>query len=143
VIELADTSAWVWSRRSGIAGMREAFDASLVDGFVATCDVVKLELLHGARSRDAFVEIREGLDALPACPLGGREWDRSLWIYEQLAGQDEVTHRSVGHPAALVAAAAESAGVTVLHYNAAFERIAAVTGQRVRRLTPPPAAPPG
>ena len=143
MIELADTSAWVWSRRSGIAGMREAFDAALVDGFVATCDVVKLELLHGARSRDAFAEIREGLDALPACPLGGREWDRSLWIYEQLAGQGEVTHRSVGHPAALVAAAAESAGVTVLHYNAAFERIAAVTGQPVRRLTPPPAAPPG
>ena len=139
MIELADTSAWVWSRRSGIAGMREAFDASLVDGFVATCDVVKLELLYGARSPDAFAEIREGLDALPACPLGSREWERSLWVHEQLAGQGGV----VGHPAALVAAAAESAEVTVLHYNAAFERIAAVTGQPVRRLTPPPAAPAG
>ena len=140
MIELADTSAWVWSRRSGIAGMREAFDSALVDGFLATCDVVKLELLYGARSRDAFVEIREGLDALPACPLGGREWDRSLWIYEQLAGAGR---GSVGQSASLVAAAAESAGVTVLHYNAAFERIATVTGQPVRRLTPPPAAPPG
>ena len=139
MIELADTSAWVWSRRSGIAGMREAFDAALVDGFVATCDVVKLELLYGARSRGAFAEIREGLDALPPCPLGAREWERSLWIHEQLAGPGG----SVGHPAALVAAAAESAGVTVLHYNAAFDRIAAVTGQPVRRLTPPPAAPPG
>ena len=72
MIELADTSAWVWSRRSGIAGMREAFDAALVDGFMATCDVVKLELLYGARNRDAFAEIREGLDALPTCPLGGQ-----------------------------------------------------------------------
>ena len=143
MIELADTSAWVWSRRSGIAGMREAFDAALVDGFLATCDVVKLELLYGARDREAFDEIREGLDSLPKCPLGGSEWDRSLWIYERLAAQGGARHRSVGHPAALVAAAAESAGVTVLHYNAAFERIAAVTGQPVRRLTPPPAAPPG
>jgi predicted nucleic acid-binding protein len=138
VIQLADTSAWVWSRRSGIAGMREAFDVALVDGFVATCDVVQLELLSGARSREAFDEIREGLEALPSCPLGKAEWGRSLWVYEQLAAQGGVRHRSVGQATALVAAAAESAGLTVLHYNAAFERIASVTGQPVRRLAPPP-----
>jgi predicted nucleic acid-binding protein len=134
VIELADTSAWVWSRRSNSPERREHFDAALVDGFLAGCDVVKLELLFAARNPDAFAEIRAGLDAMPSCPLGEREWARALWVYEQMAGIGGVRHRSVGHAALLVAAAAESAGIPVLHYNAAFERIAAITGQPLRRL---------
>lgn len=133
MIELADTSAWVWSRRSNSPELRERFDANLVDGFLAVCDVVKLELLFGARNHDAFAEIRSGLDAMPACPIGDREWARALSVYERLA-EVGVRHRAVGHAALLVAAAAESAGVPVLHYNAAFERIAAITGQPLRRL---------
>jgi predicted nucleic acid-binding protein len=43
-------------------------------------------------------------------------------------------HRSVQHPDLLVAAAAERAGIAVLHHDQDFDRIAAVTGQPTSRL---------
>jgi predicted nucleic acid-binding protein len=45
-------------------------------------------------------------------------------------------HRRVKHPDLLIAAAAESAGVPVLHYDRDFEAIAAVTGQPMRWIAP-------
>ena len=40
------------------------------------------------------------------------------------------------HPDLLIAAAAEAAGVTILHYDEDYDRIAALTGQAVRWLAP-------
>jgi hypothetical protein len=40
-------------------------------------------------------------------------------------------------PDLLVAAAAEDAGLVVLHYDADFDRISAVTGQRCEWVVPP------
>jgi predicted nucleic acid-binding protein len=45
-------------------------------------------------------------------------------------------HKQVKIADLLVAAAAESAGVEVLHYDADFEVIAVVTGQPIRWLAP-------
>jgi predicted nucleic acid-binding protein len=70
VIELADTSAWSWSRRRAYPELRRAFDEALVDGELATCDMVRLELLHSARSAAEFAEIREEARRaarLPSC----------------------------------------------------------------------------
>lgn len=39
-------------------------------------------------------------------------------------------------PDLIVAAAAEAAGLTVLHYDADFDRIAAITGQPVEWVVP-------
>lgn len=41
-------------------------------------------------------------------------------------------HRAVPLPDLLVAACAERAGLTVLHYDADFERIAEITGQKTQ-----------
>jgi len=46
----------------------------------------------------------------------------------------EQGEHTVGWPELVVAAVAERHGVTVLHCNGDFERIAEVTGQRVERL---------
>jgi hypothetical protein len=45
-------------------------------------------------------------------------------------------HRSVKIADLIIAAAAEAAGATVLHYDADFDRIAGVTGQAVQRIAP-------
>jgi predicted nucleic acid-binding protein len=58
VTELADTSAWSWSRRRGYPELRRSFDEALVEGGLATCDMVRLELLHSARSAADFAAIR-------------------------------------------------------------------------------------
>jgi predicted nucleic acid-binding protein len=134
--ELADTSAWSWSRRRAYPELRYAFDEALVDGELATCDMVRLELLHSARSATEFEEIRQELAALSDCPIEKDQWNRALWVYEQLSAQGGTSQRSVKHPDLLIAAAAEAADVSVLHYDEDYDRIAAITGQPTRWLAP-------
>lgn len=45
-------------------------------------------------------------------------------------------HRAVTLPDLLIAACAERAGLTVLHYDADFDRIAEVTGQATEWIVP-------
>jgi predicted nucleic acid-binding protein len=136
VTELADTSAWSWSRRRAYPDLRRAFDQALVDGELATCDMVRLELLHSARSAIEFAEIRQELAALPDCPIDKDQWNRALWVYEQLGAHGGTSQRSVKHPDLLIAAAAEAAGIALLHYDEDYDRIAAITGQPTRWLAP-------
>jgi len=134
-VELADTSAWVWTR--AIAGqLRAAFDEAIIEGDVASCDMVRLELLYSARSATEFTSLRGELETLPNCPIGTEEWQRALEVYERLAHEGGLHHRAVRHPDLLIAAAAESAGIAVLHYDEDYDRIAAITGQDVRWLAP-------
>lgn len=134
--ELADTSAWIWSRRPAYPQLRQAFDTALVDGEVATCDMVRVELLYSARDAREFADIRDELDALGDCPIGQDQWQRALWVYERLSARGATHQRSVKHPDLLIAAAAEAAGVAVLHYDEDYDRIAQITGQPTRWLAP-------
>ncbi len=134
--ELADTTAWLWSRRRAYPELRAAFDAALIDGELATCDMVRLELLHSARNPSEFAEIREELAALPDCPIGEAQWDRALWVYEQLSARGGAFQRAVKHPDLLIAAAAEAADVILLHYDDDYDLIAEHTRQPMRWLAP-------
>ena len=134
-MQLADTSAWVWTRVIG-GDVRAAFDDAVIEGEMASCDTVCLELLYSARSATEFTRLRTELDALPSCPIATRQWQRALEVYERLAHQGGLHHRAVRHPDLLIAAAAEAAGIPVLHYDDVYDRIAAITGQRVRWLAP-------
>jgi predicted nucleic acid-binding protein len=134
-VQLADTSAWVWTRAVG-GELRGAFDEDLVEGKMATCDMVRLELLYSARNDAEFASLRGELEALPNCQIGVDEWKRALEVYEGLACQGGLHHRAVRHPDLLIAAAAEAAGIPVLHYDEDYDRIAGITGQDVRWLAP-------
>lgn len=134
--ELADTSAWVWSRKAALPELRYVFDTSLVDGKLATCDMVRLELLYSARNRHELADIREELAALADCPIGKAQWERALWVYEQLSARGGAHQRSVKHPELVIAAAAEAADIAVLHYDEDYDRIAEITGQPMRWLAP-------
>jgi predicted nucleic acid-binding protein len=93
-------------------------------------------ILHTARNVEEFRALRGDLDALPFCPIGVDEWTRALDISELLAERGGMHHREVPLNDLLVAAAAEAAGMPVLHYDRHFERIAEVTGQPVRAIAP-------
>jgi predicted nucleic acid-binding protein len=80
--------------------------------------------------------MRTGLDRLRQCPIGPREWRRALDVFEVLARQGGTHHRRVQHPDLLIAAAAESADMPVLHYDSDFDVIAAITGQPTRWIAP-------
>ena len=132
-MELADTSAWVWTRAVG-GDLRKEFDTAVVSGVVAVCDMVRMELLYSARNAAEFRALRMDLEVLPSCPIGPAQWRRALEVYERLAGSGGLHHRAVKHADLLIAAAAEAAGFAVLHYDEDYDRIAAVTGQPVRWL---------
>jgi predicted nucleic acid-binding protein len=134
-LQLADTTAWVWTRAVG-GELRTAFDEDVIDGQVATCDMVRLKLLYSTRSLNEFTSLRTELDALPNCKIGVDQWQRALDVYERLARQGGLHHRAVPHPDLLIAAAAEASGVPVVHYDEDYDRIAAITGQQVRWLAP-------
>jgi len=134
-VQLADTSAWWWSARVG-GRLRQQFDEAVIEGLIATCDMVRLELLHSAPNIDEFRMTRGDLDHLPECPISTQHWSRALDVYEALAGEGGKHQRSVKHPDLLIAAAAELAGVPVLHYDGDYDRIAAITGQPTRWLAP-------
>lgn len=134
-MELADTSAWVWTRAVGGA-LREHFDAAVLEGQIATCAMVRLELIYSSRSHREFRALRTDLDSLPNVVVAGGEWERAINVYELLARQGGMHHRAVKHPDLLIAAAAEAAGLTVVHYDEDYGRIAEITGQGTRWLAP-------
>ena len=133
-MQLADTSAWQIARR--LPDLHLAFNQKMVRGLIGTCAMVSLELLQGARNGREFDERKVQLDELPDCPIAAKEWGRALDVYRELAHQGGAHQRSVGHADLLIAAAAESAGVELLHYDEDFDRIAAITGQPTRWIAP-------
>jgi predicted nucleic acid-binding protein len=134
-VQIADTSAWTWSRRAG-EELRTRFDAAVDAGLIATCAAVELELLYSARGSQEFANLRIALESLPQLAIGEREWKRALDVYQRLADQGGLHHRAVKHPDLLVAAAAELACITVLHYDEDFDRIGAITGQPTCWIAP-------
>ena len=134
-MQLADTSVWVWTRAVG-GQLRADYDKAVVDGAIATCAMVRLELLYSARDAGEFADLRADLSALPDLAIDAAQWDRALEVYARLSQQGGMHHRSVKHPELLIAAAAEAAGVELLHYDEDYDRIAAITGQPVRWLAP-------
>lgn len=49
---------------------------------------------------------------------------------------EQSQHRSVPLPDLIIAACAEASGLTVLHYDVDYERVAKLTGQGVRWVVP-------
>jgi predicted nucleic acid-binding protein len=133
---LADTSAWFLSRRSDAAPVKRLLDEYLLAAEVAICDMVRFELVYSSRNAAEMAAGLANLDALDDCPVGKAQWERALAVYRRLAEQGGAHHRSVGYEDLLIAAAAESAGATVLHYDEDFDRIAAITGQPTAWIAP-------
>jgi predicted nucleic acid-binding protein len=103
-------------------------------GAIATCSIVDLEVLYSARDHEEHERIRvRRLLAYEQIPLTQQIFDRAVEVQGALARTGQ--HR-LPIPDLIVAAAAESADRIVLHYDADFDRIAAVTGQACERIVP-------
>ncbi|KUM90837.1 MULTISPECIES: PIN domain nuclease [Streptomyces] len=109
------------------------WDDRIGAGLVAICDITELEVLHSARSTADRARLKDALDAHYAwCPMPDGIYRRSRIVQEQLTTKGE--HRGAGPVDLLVAAAAEEAGLTLLHFDRDFETIARTTGQPVRMI---------
>jgi predicted nucleic acid-binding protein len=96
--------------------------------------VTRLEVGYSARTgqeaRSMFT--RPPLSAMPVEYFTPAIEDRAVEVQLLLAGQGQ--HRAPSIPDLIIAAAAELAGLTVLHLDKDFELIAGVTGQPTDRL---------
>lgn len=123
---LIDTS--VWHRRGNPAVIDRLADLFASDE-VAITEPVRLEVLFSARSAQEYDAMSRELDGLQSAPCGNPEVRRALEVQALLAHKAGLHHRSVKIPDLLVAATAELAGLTVLHYDEDYERVSALTGQ--------------
>jgi predicted nucleic acid-binding protein len=102
-------------------------------GLVRITTVTRLEAGYSARSGP---ELRAGLrqpplSSMPVEYLTPAIEDRAVEVLTLLAERGQ--HRAPSIPDLIIAAAAELAGLTVLHLDKDFEVIAQVTGQPVER----------
>ena len=112
--------------------VKAVLEPLLVEGHLATCAVTNLEMLFSARSGAEWDMVREQLQGLPAVPITPTVCTRAIEVQGMLWHSGKV--RAVGIPDLLIAAAAEVAGLSVLHYDTDFDLVAAVTGQESRWL---------
>ncbi|WP_406176594.1 PIN domain nuclease [Streptomyces canus] len=127
---LVDTSALA---RVLLRQTTTEWDDRIGAGLVAICDITELEVLYSARSAADRTRLKAALDAHYVwCPMPDGIYRRSRIVQEQLTTKGE--HRSAGPVDLLVAAAAEEAGLTLLHFDRDFETIARTTGQPVRMI---------
>lgn len=98
-----------------------------VEGQVAVCAPDAFELGHPARSHSDYTDLTSRLLDFPSAPVNDADMQRALEVQGKLSARGE--HRGVSLVDVLVAATAETRNVTVLHYDADFALISAITGQ--------------
>lgn len=129
---LADKSAL--ARRETRPEVREILEPLLVSGEIATCGIVDLELLYSTRDRATYRALTEALRGMPRVSVTDDAVNRAIAVQAMLAERSQ--HRAVPLPDLLVAACAERADLTVLHYDADFDRVAELTGQPTQWIVP-------
>jgi len=129
---IIDTSA---ESRCGQVAVRARVEPLLNSGLLATCTVLDVELLRSARNPADFDGLRAERDLLyERLPLEQPVFTRALEVQQRLA--ESGAHRSVPIADLVIAAVAELHGLTLLHYDADFDRIAEITGQHVEWIVP-------
>lgn len=84
------------------------------------------EIGFSASNGGEWDALQRGLTIHPLVPIGLAEFHRALAV-QRLLADNGLKGRKI--PDLLIAAAAEHAGLTVLHYDKDFELISSVTGQ--------------
>lgn len=122
-VYIADTSAWAHAAH---ARVRKRWSEALRNGQILSSPIVRLELLYSTRDGDAFDRLAGDLAQLRDVPLTRSVTNAAQQAFRELAHVSPLYHRSVKIPDLLVAAAAQDAGVGVLHYDEDFDALATV-----------------
>ena len=128
---LADTSALA---RFPVAAVATRLRPLMEEGLLATCAIVDLEVLYSSRNLADYEEILEERRSLDDAPITPEVMSRAIELQHALAGRGQ--HR-LPIPDLVISAAAQVAGLVVLHYDANFERIAAAGGAPHEWVVPP------
>jgi predicted nucleic acid-binding protein len=125
VVYLADTAVYVLQGRHAV--VRHRFEALLAEGRLAGCQMSALEYLNNAPDPKGYEIVWDALHGHRWMDVTGEAMNRALEVHRELAKTSQ--HRHFRLPDLIIAATAELIGAAVLHYDADYDRIAAVTGQ--------------
>ena len=116
------------------APVRAAVEPLAAAGRAARAGISDLEIGFSARNAAEWDRLGSALTAFELVETTARHVQRARAVQRLLASTSQ---RGRKIPDLLVAAAAEEAGLIVLHYDTDFEIIAAVTGQRTQWVASP------
>jgi len=120
--------------RMPLEAVRDRLAPIIEAGEAATCSIIDLEVLFSARNRDDYDRTRQRrLLAYHSVPITEAILQRAIAIQAELARSGR--HR-VPIPDLVIAATAEAAGLTLLHYDHDYDVIAEITRQPVEWVVP-------
>ena len=128
---LGDTSAVA---RLAVPAVADRLVPLLESGLVARCSPTDLEGGFSSTSPAGHRSMRSERATWPFAPMGQQVLDRAVQVQDQLAELSQQRGAKIAD--LLIAAAAEGAGLVVLHYDHDFELIARVTNQPVEWIVP-------
>lgn len=123
---LVDTSAWIEFLRGTDSSVCDAVDR-LLDGDLATCDAISMELLAGARDDKQLTQLRGLLARTTLLPTTPADYELAAALYRACRTRGETVRRLID---CLIAAVAVRAGVEILHADVDFEVLARHTDVR-------------
>jgi predicted nucleic acid-binding protein len=119
---LIDTSA---AARMRLAAVADRLEPLITGGLVATCAGLDAEALYSTRSPAEYEQVRaDRREAYEYLPTDDGHWQRAFDAQRLLARTGR--HRAVGIIDLLTVILAAEHGVTIVHYDAAFEMAAEV-----------------
>lgn len=127
---LVDTSVL---KRLGRPEVRAVIEPLARSGRLGRPRICDLEIGYSARNADEWDQLIEALEAFEAIETTQTHVRRALQVQRLLAQRSQ---RGRKLPDLLIAAAAESLDLGVLHYDGDFDLIAAVTGQKCSWVVP-------
>jgi predicted nucleic acid-binding protein len=127
---LVDTSVLT---RLAHGPIREAIEPRAQLGELARAGISDLEVGYSARSAKEWDALMEALEVFELIETTAENVRRARQVQRLLAAKHQ---RGRKIPDLLVAATAEARDLGVLHYDADFDRIAAVTGQPCEWVVP-------
>lgn len=127
---LVDTSVL---KRLARPAVREVVEPLAATGQLGRPRICDLQVGYSARTADEWERLMDALNAFEAVDTTAEHVRRALQVQRLLAVRSQ---RGRKIPDLLVAAAAEHLDLDVLHYDADFDLIASVTGQRCTWVVP-------
>lgn len=127
---LVDTSVLTRLRH---AAVRDAVESLAASGRLGRAGITDLEIGFAARSAEEWDDAISALEVFELVETSAEHLRRARQVQRLLATKHQ---RGRKVPDLLIAAAAETRDLTVLHYDADFDRIATVTGQRAEWVVP-------
>jgi predicted nucleic acid-binding protein len=132
---LADTSAWMQARRDTRA--RDLLLSATERGDICWCWPVRYELMVDARGPEGIAAVERTLDGLREIPVDRGVQRAALATMRELAAAG--SHGAHRFPLTdlTVAAAAQDAGIGILHFDQHLERLGDHLGVEARWISDP------